>query len=128
VTLNLLNALKRLRLPSEIRWLLVDHLCIAQYDDDGKKHQVQLMEQKYATAEKVVLWVGDDDLDMPLLEEMFSEISPNTSKVFDISRMYLADELALKDLVSLDRPGAGPGWSSKRETRSRATLFEQGLV
>jgi hypothetical protein len=43
------------------------------------------MKQIHATAEKVVVLVGDDDLETPLLEEMSSEISPYISKVFDIS-------------------------------------------
>ncbi|KAI8711799.1 HET domain-containing protein [Fusarium sp. LHS14.1] len=59
VTVNLFNALQRLRLPDDERRLWVDALCINQADDVEKSHQVNLMRDIYSRTTQAVLWLGD---------------------------------------------------------------------
>lgn len=136
VTPNLLAALDRLRLPSEMRYLWVDQLCIAQQDDSEKGQQVQLMKRIYARAEKAVVWLGDEDADTPLLEAMFRRLSPGTSNVRDIPKTHKVDQLVLKDLIDLDRYGAGPAKARRdaivrflnRAWFRRAWVYQEAIV
>ncbi|RSL83700.1 hypothetical protein CEP51_004345 [Fusarium floridanum] len=59
VTVNLFNALRRLRLPDDERRLWVDALCINQADDVEKSHQVNLMRDIYSRTTQAILWLGD---------------------------------------------------------------------
>lgn len=59
VTVNLFNALRRLRLPDDEQRLWVDALCINQADDVEKSHQVNLMRDIYSRTTQAVLWLGD---------------------------------------------------------------------
>lgn len=59
VTVNLFNALRRLRLPHEERHLWVDAICINQDDNTEKSHQVNLMSKIYSWTNRALLWVGD---------------------------------------------------------------------
>ncbi|KAJ4017678.1 hypothetical protein NW752_001587 [Fusarium irregulare] len=59
VTVNLFNALRRLRLAKEGRRIWVDALCINQTDDIEKSHQVNLMSKIYSWTKRALLWIGD---------------------------------------------------------------------
>lgn len=107
VTSNLLAALVRLRHPSEICYLWVDQVCIAQNDDAEKSLQVQLMDLIYARAKKTVVWLGDDDRYTPLIREMTERLSPRASKFSDISEMNFKDQLAVKNLINIAAFGDG---------------------
>ncbi|KAM0426550.1 hypothetical protein ACHAPT_008242 [Fusarium lateritium] len=59
VTVNLFNALRRLRLQDDEQRLWVDALCINQADDAEKSHQVNLMRDIYSRTTQAILWLGD---------------------------------------------------------------------
>ncbi|CEI60086.1 hypothetical protein FVEN_g8124 [Fusarium venenatum] len=59
VTVNLFNALRRLRYAQNERCLWVDALCIDQENDVEKSHQVQLMSKIYSRTTTAILWLGD---------------------------------------------------------------------
>ncbi|KAF5246487.1 hypothetical protein FANTH_6859 [Fusarium anthophilum] len=59
VTINLFNALRRLRYPKSERRLWVDALCINQDNDVEKSHQVKLMSKIYTRTTEAILWLGD---------------------------------------------------------------------
>jgi hypothetical protein len=61
VTKNLAEALRHLQHESEARALWIDALCINQQDVEEKNHQVALMKDIYASANKVVVWLGPDE-------------------------------------------------------------------
>jgi hypothetical protein len=58
VTSNLRKALRYLQLKECDRVLWVDALCINQWNNDEKSHQVRQMGDIYRTAERVVVWLG----------------------------------------------------------------------
>ncbi|KAI4862008.1 heterokaryon incompatibility protein-domain-containing protein [Hypoxylon rubiginosum] len=59
ITKNLCNGLARFRLPTEIRHLWVDAMCINQSDASEKARQIPLMAQIYRGATSVLVWLGD---------------------------------------------------------------------
>ncbi|KAK1526686.1 hypothetical protein CPAR01_13214 [Colletotrichum paranaense] len=61
VTANLKNALQHLRRAGEALDLWVDAVCINQTDNAERKHQVGIMDIIYRGAEKVVVWLGDEE-------------------------------------------------------------------
>ncbi|KAK4449010.1 heterokaryon incompatibility protein-domain-containing protein [Podospora aff. communis PSN243] len=58
VTKNLSIALQNLRLPSKIRTLWVDAICINQSNIPERNAQVQRMPRIYRLAHRVVIWIG----------------------------------------------------------------------
>lgn len=60
VTPNLRMALLRLRHNEMPRILWVDAVCINQEDKEEKGHQIQLMAAIYAKANRVIIWLGED--------------------------------------------------------------------
>ncbi|OAL51695.1 HET-domain-containing protein [Pyrenochaeta sp. DS3sAY3a] len=62
VTVNLFDALRRLRLRHKPRVIWADAICIDQESDSEKSCQVPLMGKLYSSAERVVVWLGKNDL------------------------------------------------------------------
>jgi hypothetical protein len=60
LTPNLDAALRRLRLPDRVRVLWIDAICINQNDEAEKCRQVMIMQEIYANAMQVVVWLGHD--------------------------------------------------------------------
>jgi hypothetical protein len=58
VTMNLRDALVRLRLTNEARIVWADALCIAQSDEEEKSSQVRRMGSVFQCAKRVVVWLG----------------------------------------------------------------------
>lgn len=61
ISANLFLALRRLRLNDESRILWIDALCINQEDVVEKNQQVPKMGAIYGGAQKVIVWLGEDD-------------------------------------------------------------------
>ena len=59
VTVNLETALRQLRLPTEVRVLWIDAICINQKDDSEKIQQVNIMGSIYQQACHGIIWFGD---------------------------------------------------------------------
>ncbi|KAF5510947.1 Heterokaryon incompatibility protein 6, OR allele [Colletotrichum siamense] len=60
ITANCANALRRLRFASWSRNLWVDAICIDQCNIHERSHQVGIMRYIYATAERVIIYLGED--------------------------------------------------------------------
>jgi hypothetical protein len=60
VNANLYSALQHLRYQDRTRTLWIDALCIDQGDFDERSHQVRLMGDVYAKADRVVIWLGEE--------------------------------------------------------------------
>lgn len=59
VTVNLHEALLRLRDPAIERIIWIDAVCIDQDDDTEKTHQIGLMSKIYGQANRVIIWLGE---------------------------------------------------------------------
>jgi hypothetical protein len=60
VTENLYEALRNIRTANTVVSIWIDQLCINQEDDKERASQVQFMGKIYASAQKVVIWLGDE--------------------------------------------------------------------
>src|SRR6266536_764396 len=58
--INLVSALRHLRLKDIARTMWVDAICIDQSNIDERGHQVALMTKIYSLAKCDLLWIGDD--------------------------------------------------------------------
>jgi hypothetical protein len=63
LTVSLCDALRRFRLPDEDLHIWADGICVNQQDTTERNHQVRLMGRVYASAEQVLVWLGDDPTD-----------------------------------------------------------------
>lgn len=77
ITANLDLALRKLRLPDDVRILWVDAICIDQSNVYERTSQLKLMRQIYGQAEEVYVWLGPDSesQDGRLCFKLFEEIT-----------------------------------------------------
>jgi len=61
ITESLYHALRALRYPDRSRMLWADAVCINQSDNDEKSNQVKNMGSIYATARRVMVWLGNEN-------------------------------------------------------------------
>jgi hypothetical protein len=64
VTVNLYAALFRLRDHSLERIIWIDAICINQEDSQEQGHQVQLMAKIYSNAHRVIVWLGEEAVEI----------------------------------------------------------------
>jgi hypothetical protein len=64
VTVNLYSALSRLRDHSFERIIWVDAICINQSNVEERKQQVQLMAKIYSNAHRVIVWLGEQTVEI----------------------------------------------------------------
>jgi len=64
VTINLHAALLRLRDHSFERTMWVDAICIDQSNNGERKQQVQLMAKIYSNAYRVIVWLGEEAVEI----------------------------------------------------------------
>lgn len=62
ITSNLDAALRRLRLPDKSRLVWVDAICINQGDLIERSRQVRIMQEIYANAKQVIVWLGEGSM------------------------------------------------------------------
>jgi hypothetical protein len=94
VTLNLHEALSRLRHRSIERIIWVDAVCINQEDKKERAQQVQFMAKIYNQANRVVVWLGEaadySDLALEEIRVAGRKKSTNSSNNESIRRAVLA--------------------------------------
>jgi hypothetical protein len=61
ITLNLKDALIKIRHPISYRLLWVDSICINQDDVQERTQQVRLMDRIYGSTTRVLIYIGDED-------------------------------------------------------------------
>lgn len=61
ITRNLRNALQRLRRHDSTRLIWVDAICINQWNDEERGHQVRHMGSVYQRATRVLIWLRKDE-------------------------------------------------------------------
>lgn len=72
---NLFIALQHLRLRNSARVLWVDALCIDQQNVTEKGREVARMGHIYSNAVQVIVWLGLEDEDTPLAQDMIKRLS-----------------------------------------------------
>ena len=66
ITVNCEAALRALRLPTKDRRIWVDAICIDQESNHERTQQVQLMPVIYATAQRVLIYLGDKKAELDI--------------------------------------------------------------
>ncbi|KAH8595379.1 heterokaryon incompatibility, partial [Bisporella sp. PMI_857] len=74
ITHHLYAALRRLRHPTQSRFLWADQICINQVDKGEKSKQVRQMGDIYRKSKHTVIWLGEEDWDKDVIAEMFTEL------------------------------------------------------
>ncbi|KAF2666153.1 HET-domain-containing protein [Microthyrium microscopicum] len=120
VTKNLEQALRRLRLPDKYRTIWIDTICIHQNDLQEKSRQVALMSEIYGRAQRVLIWLGDEDA---ISRRAFAFIQDHLLLLQKFDR--LCQESAFdEDWMSLIRFTERP-WFSRRWVIQEIALADQ---
>ncbi|KUJ13377.1 HET-domain-containing protein [Mollisia scopiformis] len=109
VTVNLRDALWRVRDPAEWKLLWADAVCINQYDNEERADQVKQMGSIYADAARVLVWLDDHvakletaDTDTEGLDPESSMIGHAFAQLLDspwFSRLWVVQEVGLAKSV-----------------------------
>jgi tetratricopeptide (TPR) repeat protein len=95
ITRNLWTALQHLVPPGQERMLWVDAICINQSDLPERSSQVRLMRDIYATANRTIVWLGEEgngsDIAMSFLKDM--EVHPSPPDLIQQTFMSCTDDL-----------------------------------
>jgi len=83
VTPNCEAALRCLRLPNKDRHIWVDSICINQDDIEERSHQVQMMNIIYQTAQRVLVYLGDDAPSTDILSTRLRSVRPEWRNEWD---------------------------------------------
>ncbi|KAK4678298.1 hypothetical protein QC764_306350 [Podospora pseudoanserina] len=116
ITTNCDAALRHVRLPNTERYIWVDTVCINQFDNLERSHQVQLMPMIYATAQRVLVYLGEDKPE----RSMISRHLPVFSKVMDWSQKW--DDLG----PILQRPYFFRSWIIQEIASAKTALVANG--
>ncbi|KAN0098909.1 Heterokaryon incompatibility protein (HET) domain containing protein [Hyaloscypha variabilis] len=112
ITKNCAEALRRFRRNDGIRALWIDAICIDQSSTQDRNHQVRIMGEIYARAQRVLIWLGEDAssntaITLQLMRDL-ARSNPNN----DEERRPL--ESRMKSICNLSDSPANPdvyGWN-----------------
>ncbi|KAK4166204.1 heterokaryon incompatibility protein-domain-containing protein [Cladorrhinum sp. PSN259] len=114
ITANCEAALRSLRLPNKERYIWVDALCINQFSILERSHQAQLMPVIYSSAQRVLIYLGDDEPELDM-----------ASKHSDLyQKNWAQDWERLND--TLKRPYFFRSWIIQEITSARSALLTDG--
>lgn len=130
ITANLHAVLKKWRLTDQPRSLWADGICIDQDNIQEKESQVALMARIYAAAEKVLIYIGDEDNDFAeqarsMTEEMYTWIDRviltlgdsvplNSFPECDIDDLLVKDSRWRAVAILFKQPWSRRGWVNYR--------------
>ncbi|KAK0638496.1 heterokaryon incompatibility protein-domain-containing protein, partial [Cercophora newfieldiana] len=123
VTRNLHEALIRLRHAHVDRILWIDAICINQADIEERNQQVAIMAQIYATASRVLVWLGEDNGDGS--EEALDEILAKAKETPD-SKMKTSESSSNELIALLQRPWFRRVWILQEVAAARSILVMCG--
>ncbi|KAL9110470.1 MAG: hypothetical protein Q9227_005014 [Pyrenula ochraceoflavens] len=83
VTQNLDLALRRLRNAHTARTLWIDAICIDQSNNTEKVHQINQMRDIFASASRVLVWLGESEKDIDLAFMVMRTMSSQPPKMRD---------------------------------------------
>jgi hypothetical protein len=117
ITHNLFIALQALRNANR-QYLWIDALCINQQDPREKTHQVQLMGEIYSSADRVVAWLGPEDMHSRFLMRLWRK---HFKPLID-GRPNVARPRTFEDLVIGD---THPVWESVVKDKMLRQLWSE---
>jgi Heterokaryon incompatibility protein (HET) len=79
ISLALETALRHLRTRTKDRVLWIDAICINQEDNNERNNQVSFMDDIYATARRVVVWIGPKDGESERAMEFLKEMGTSNT-------------------------------------------------
>lgn len=126
LTLNLVQALSRLRRTDTIRTLWIDQICINQDDEIERGQQVSLMGGVYTGASIVDIWLGEEDSEtsmamdyIPDLLQSFSDLGQRDETGDEVAHVIQA--LSLLAIKS-------PCWTALRSIFERPYFRRMWIV
>jgi hypothetical protein len=99
LTLNLEAALKAMRYHDRDRIIWVDAICIDQSNVSERGHQVRLMGQIYANADRVLVWLGPDPEN--IARQTFRAIRSLARRTIEASDAYELERV-IRKVTSLE--------------------------
>ncbi|TGO43697.1 hypothetical protein BCON_1056g00010 [Botryotinia convoluta] len=91
VTVNLHAALLQLRDPFFERIIWVDAICIDQNNKEERKQQVQLMAKIYSSAHRVIVWLGEQTVEIKgALEDI--QLAANNEELIEHSKKEIKQQ------------------------------------
>ncbi|KAI1775463.1 HET-domain-containing protein [Hypoxylon cercidicola] len=121
VTANLLAALRSLRplvSAADPIALWVDAVCINQADLDERGQQVSMMRDIYASAEQVIIWLGEEDDETSLVFDTLSVLATQSHRQGDEQDKELLDATRLCS-------GFFSGLADRRPWLSRVWIIQE---
>ncbi len=135
ITNSLYTALRQMRGDEQFGYIWADAICINQSDDVEKTEQVRMMVDIYASAYKVIIWLGPeghgDRTGLYLMKEICDTLKLGTlSKPqlsVDLARFYGVPSERWKAMVSfLRKPWFWRAWILQEYQRARDRIFQCG--
>lgn len=127
VTGNLLRALQSLRDPRSTILIWVDQICIDQYNDKERGHQVNIMKHIFNQARKVYVWLGEAGSGTQQLFTFAKRITPGDDPLKKPLKQLFSQK-KLKDALEnlLQRPWFQRVWVVPEVALSRYTVVMCG--
>jgi hypothetical protein len=109
VTLNLRDALWRIRDPTHVKILWADAVCINQNDNEERANQVKEMGRIYADAVRVLVWLDVPNAKFGDFDYLFDlDIKNPTKAVVGRTSQLLEDYVSKLETAALDAEGLDP--------------------
>ncbi|KAN0119397.1 Heterokaryon incompatibility protein (HET) domain containing protein [Hyaloscypha variabilis] len=118
---NLGRALRRLRYQDRQRRLWMDSVCIDQQSVEEKNVQVAMMGRIFATARRVVVWLGEEDGDTDSAYETLRILARTRSILDQQDEAMIVKAMATKQVSEV----AGLRPVSRKEIQSMADLLQR---
>ncbi|KAH7140406.1 heterokaryon incompatibility protein-domain-containing protein [Dactylonectria estremocensis] len=135
ITRHLYAALSRLRHPTQSRLLWADQICINQINKGEKSKQVRQMGDIYKKSKRAVIWLGEEDGDKDVIEEMFTSLRNKTfTSVRDDAMLFanlLVEESTYTGLIAMSpkqRRRQAVTRLLNRTWFSRVWVFQEAVV
>ncbi|VUC32867.1 unnamed protein product [Clonostachys rosea] len=125
---GLRDALRALRHPTETRVLWVDQLCIDQSSTKEREIQVRYMSHVYSRSQRVVLWVGEEELNTGAAFRILQSLGTYLTKVPRPPTPNLQTLSHIPDLADVpDLSADSEGWRAIHDI-FRRPVFQRGWV
>jgi hypothetical protein len=111
--------LQRLEIGSKPRYLWIDQICINQDDKDERNIQVLLMKKIFESAQKTLIWLGEEDEDTPLALECINKIPKLPRPPMESSEVPESTLMIVKEMLSQGIREPGSAAYTKRVAMGR---------